>query len=114
MLNGHTLAGRWWTDTGILRLLPATFCSRIRSTLGIFSVGFLLQEATLLSRSPARETYRSRMTADAVSGDLLSLIGGTAVVASSGGVVGTGRGGRQVGDVLGDRVLRANVGNANI
>lgn len=54
------------------------------------------------------------MTTDAVSGDLLSLISGTAVVASSGGVIGTGGGGRQVGDVLGDGVLRANVGNANI
>lgn len=54
------------------------------------------------------------MATDTVSGDLLALVGSTAVVTSGGGVVGTGRSGRQVRNVLGDGVLRANVGDANI
>lgn len=116
MLNGHTLAGWWWTDIGILRLLLLfTFCSRVRSTLGVFSIGLLLQETTLLSRSRTWETNRSRMTTNTASGDLLSLIGGTTVVSSSSsGVVGTGRRSRQVRDVLRDGMLRANVGNTDI
>lgn len=113
MLDGHTLAGRWWTDTGVLRLL-LFICGRVGSTLGVLSIGLLLQITALFSRTGARETDRSGMTTDTVSGDLLPLVGGTAVVTSGGGVVGTGRSGRQVRNVLGDGVLRANVGDANI
>lgn len=54
------------------------------------------------------------MTTDTVSGDLLSLVASAPVVAGGGGVVGTGRGGREMGDILGDGVLGANVGDANI
>lgn len=114
MLNGHTLAGRWWTDTGVLRLLLVTFGSRVRGTFGVFSIGLLLQVTAFFSRSRAGETNRARMATDTVSGDLLALVGSTAVVTSGGGVVGTGRSGRQVRNVLGDGVLRANVGDANI
>ena len=54
------------------------------------------------------------MATDAISGDLLSLVTGAPTVAGGGGVVGTGRSGREVWDILGDGVLGANVGDANV
>ena len=54
------------------------------------------------------------MATDTVSGNLLSLVAGAPVVGGGGGIVGTGRGGREMGDILGDGVLGANVGDANI
>lgn len=53
------------------------------------------------------------MTANAAR-DLLSLGTGTRTVAGRRGIVGTGRGGGQMGDVLGDRMLGADVGDADV
>ena len=51
------------------------------------------------------ETDRARMATDAASGDLLSLGTSATTIAGGGGVVGTGRSGSKVRDVLGNGVL---------
>ena len=53
------------------------------------------------------------MTADA-AGDLLSLSTGTRTIAGRSRIVGAGRGGGQVRDVLGDGMLGTDVGDADV
>lgn len=84
------------------------------SGLGVFCTGFLLQHTTLLGRATTLETDRARMTTDAISRNLVPLRAGTTTVAGRGGVVGTGRSGREVRNVFGDGVLGADVGDADV
>ena len=60
------------------------------------------------------EPNRARVAADAASWDLLALGTGTTAIAGGGGVVGSGRSGRQVRNVFRDGVLGANVGDTDV
>lgn len=113
LLDGHTLPCGWRTNTGFLRFLFLCSCG-VCGALGIISAGCLLQETALLGRASALEPNGAGVATDAASRDLLTLGAGTTAVAGGGGIIGTGRSGREMGNVLGNGVLGANVGDADV
>lgn len=86
--------------------------ARIRARLRLLSIGALVQDTAFLGGAAALEPDRARVAAD-TAGDLVALCA-SAGSAAGRGVIGAGRGRGEVGDVLGDRMAGADVGDADV
>lgn len=109
--DGHTLPSRRRADAGLLGLLGLLVF--VGAGRALAETGATVQEAALLGGAAALEPDRAWMSADA-AGDMLALCVHAAAVAGCAGVVGSGRGCGEVGDVLGHRVARPDAGDADI
>lgn len=106
--DGHTLPRGWGAHTRLLAILVLGCLTLARTRLAV-------QEAGLLHGTATLEPDRARVPTHA-AGDLLASLcaDAAAVAARCGRVVGARRGRGQVGDVLGNRVARPDVGDAYV